>query len=102
MNKSDLIRYANVAAKSSGHDVNMAETEAVIEAFLSGMTYCFDMNEDVLLSGFGKFVVTDVAPTTRRDPRNGEKVSVPAKRTVRFRISKKLKERISGRREYER
>lgn len=96
MNKSDLIRWANISAKSAGHDVSMADTEVVIESFLKGMTLCFDVNEDVLLSGFGKFTVSESPGGERRNPQTGGKITVPAKRTVRFRLSKKVKERLNG------
>lgn len=96
MNKSDLIRYVNFSVKTSGHDLTMTEVEAVVDALLSGMLNCFDMNEDVLLSGFGKFIVDEVPGCTRRNPQNGEKIFVPPKRKVKFRLSTKVKERLNG------
>ena len=43
--------------------------------------------------GFGSFSVQEKAATTARNPRNPEEtIEVPAKKVVKFKISKKLKD----------
>jgi DNA-binding protein HU-beta len=52
--------------------------------------------EDVKLVGFGTFSVQEKEATTARNPRNPEEIiEVPAKKVVKFKISKKLKELLN-------
>lgn len=69
-----------------------AEAEALVDAFLSGIQNCIDINEAVTLSGFGKFEPRHKGAVTRRNPQNGEPVEVPPKRGMGFKPSPKVKE----------
>jgi len=44
---------------------------------------------------FGVFEVVERKPRTGRNPRTGERVAVPAKKVVNFRMGKEMKERIA-------
>lgn len=62
----------------------------------------FDEIIDELIKGnrlefrnFGVFEVVERKPRTGRNPRTGERVAVPAKKVVNFRMGKQMKERIS-------
>ena len=46
--------------------------------------------------GRGTLIVHERPARTARNPRNGDKVEVPANRTVGFKPGKTLKERING------
>jgi DNA-binding protein HU-beta len=46
------------------------------------------------LPGFGKLVVVDRAARTSRNPRTGETIQVPAKKTVKFRLAKAVKDSL--------
>lgn len=91
MNKKDLIRFTWSTSKSRGVDLTYHETEVVVDAFLSGIQSCLDMNEHVSLTGFGRFDVKHSRAVDRRAPVSGELVKVPAKRGVTFKPSLKLK-----------
>jgi len=45
---------------------------------------------------FGVFEVIERKPRTGRNPRTGERVGVPAKHVVTFKMGKMMKERVSG------
>lgn len=96
MNKSDLVKYAKHEAESQGREVTHADAEAVVDAFLDGIAACLKADEDVLISGFGKFEVRHKRPVERRNPRNGDVVHVPAKRGVGFKASLKVKDAMNG------
>jgi nucleoid DNA-binding protein len=95
MNKSDLIRFARASAWSQGHEVTHAETEMIVNAFLRGIELCLVADEDVLVSGFGKFEVRHKNPVERRNPKNGDVIHVPAKRGVGFRASGNIKRALN-------
>ena len=54
------------------------------------------VNEDVAITGFGKFATTERAARTMRNPLSGEQVQVPAKKALRFRAAKSLKDSINA------
>ena len=61
----------------------------------------FDEIIDELIKGnrlefrnFGVFEVVERKPRTGRNPRTGERVAVPAKKVINFRMGKQMKEQI--------
>lgn len=52
-------------------------------------------NEDVAITGFGKFATSERAARTMRNPLNGERVQVPAKKVLKFKPAKSLKDSIN-------
>lgn len=75
--------------------LNITKTEA--EKFINAYNDCIREallnEEDVKLTGFGTFSVQEKAATTARNPRNPkETIEVPARKVVKFKISKKLKD----------
>ncbi|MEG2546357.1 MAG: HU family DNA-binding protein [Niameybacter sp.] len=51
--------------------------------------------EDELSLSIGKFIGVDKAASTARNPKTGEEVEVPAKRTCKFRAGKAMKDGIN-------
>lgn len=88
MGKSELI---NKIAKKM--EVTKAEAEKFINAYMDVVEEALLNEEEVKLMGFGSFSVQEKAATTARNPRNPEEtIEVPAKKVVKFKISKKLKD----------
>ena len=89
MNKEDLVK---LVCEKTGISKKMAEQaqKAVIEGFSSAL----EKGDSISLVGFGSFKV--VARTARegRNPSTGEKMQIPAYKTVKFTLSKSLKERV--------
>jgi DNA-binding protein HU-beta len=46
--------------------------------------------------GFGKLVVVDRPARMGRNPRTGEQIQIPAKRAVKFRLSKEAKDGVAA------
>ena len=55
-----------------------------------------ESGEDVLISGFGKFNVSDKQEHRGRHPSNGSEWTSGVRRTVSFSCSPSLKEKING------
>ena len=51
--------------------------------------------EDVLIPGFGKFQVKFKWPRKGRNPQTGETIIIGSRRTVTFKVSRKLREKIN-------
>ena len=52
--------------------------------------------EDVLISGFGKFLVKEKNERRGRNPATGNNLILDARRLVTFKCSGKLREKING------
>ncbi len=84
MNRLDIIRAVSKVLATRGEAALAVETafDAVGQALARG--------EKVVISNFGTFRVKARRPRVGRNPKTGEKVSVPARRGVRFKASKNL------------
>ncbi|RLA08360.1 MAG: integration host factor subunit alpha [Gammaproteobacteria bacterium] len=70
------------------------DTVKIVDLFFGEISTILQKGEDVKLSGFGNFVLTDKKPRPGRNPRTSELVMIDARRVVTFKASKKLKMRI--------
>ena len=88
MGKIELI---DVIAKKM--EVSKAEAEKFVNVYMETIKEALLNEEEVKLVGFGTFSVQEKAATTARNPRNPkETIEVPAKKIVKFKLSKKLKD----------
>jgi len=90
MTKADLTdevaRTADLARKDS---------QVIVETVLESMVSALKRGEGIELRGFGSFRFRQRGPRRGRNPKTGEAVDVPAKRTPYFRPGKELKELIN-------
>lgn len=88
MGKTELI---GVIAEKMG--VSKKDADKFFDAFVAGVKESLEKGEQVKISGLGTFSVQEKAATTARNPRNpNETIEVPAKKVVKFKLSKKLKD----------
>ena len=90
MTKSELIarlaeRFPQLVAKDADFAVNMM-LDAMSEALVRG--------DRIEIRGFGSFALNYRPPRVGRNPKSGEKVSVPAKWVPHFKAGKELRERV--------
>ena len=70
--------------------ITNAEASRMIGAFNEIVSSALANGDSVILAGFGIFEAKERAARNGRNPRNGEKILVPAKRLPRFRPGTKL------------
>ena len=90
MTKSELIvrlaeRFPQLVAKDADFAVKMI-LDAMTEALVRG--------DRIEIRGFGSFALNYRPPRVGRNPKSGEKVSVPAKWVPHFKAGKELRERV--------
>ena len=90
MTKSELIarlaeRFPQLVAKEADFAVKMM-LDAMSEALVRG--------DRIEIRGFGSFALNYRPPRVGRNPKSGEKVSVPAKWVPHFKAGKELRERV--------
>jgi integration host factor subunit beta len=89
--KSQLIEA--VAAKLQS--VSKKDVEIIVDTIFGSMTEALTRDERIEIRGFGSFVSKIREQREGRNPKTGEKVSVPRKRTPFFTVGKELKERVN-------
>ena len=67
---------------------------AYVDEILGAIVSQLGASERVEIRGFGSFAVDMRAPRIGRNPMTGDKVAVPAKRTVRFKAGMELREGV--------
>lgn len=89
MTKKDLI--AHVAKKANL--TNKASSEAV-QAMLNGIRDSLKKGDKVVITGFGTFSVRSRAARPGRNPKTGEKITLPARKAPGFTPGKTLKKAV--------
>lgn len=89
MTKNQLVQAIR---QKGGYKVE--EAKKALEVVLEVITEALAKGEKVTVSGFGTFSVRTRKARTAVKPRTKERIEVPARKTVAFKPSKELKERI--------
>lgn len=91
MKKSELLN--KIATKL---DMKRKDVERTVDEFIN--TVCEGLRKEakVNVAGLGIWSVRDRKARTARNPKTGETVHVPAKRVVKFRVSKDMKTAVLG------
>ena len=72
------------------------QSTETVETFLEIIKNTLESDEDVLISGFGKFSVKQKAERRGRNPATGEDMMLAPRKVVTFRCSGKLRDKING------
>ena len=91
MNKKDMVEAIN-------NTVGFSKREAgqIVDKALDIMKSALADGEEVMISGFGKFSVREKGARKGRNPKTGERITLPARKVVTFKVSRVLKERVNG------
>ena len=74
--------------------LSRAQSARLLELVLQEITDCLDRGETVKLSSFGSFVVRNRGPRPGRNPKTGAPAPIPPQRSVVFKASGVLRERL--------
>ena len=89
MKKSELV---NKVAEEI--DYTKAETKMIVECIFKNITDCLVKGDAFKLVGVGTFGIRKRAAREARNPRTGEKISLPAMSVPFFKAGKVLKEKV--------
>ena len=90
--KSELIKQL----KKSYPNFLTRDLTKVIDIILKEIKDSLDRNEGVELRGFGTFRINIQKASIRRNPKTGEKVNVPKKRVIKWKMSKDLFKKLNN------
>ncbi len=90
MNKKWL---AKVIAEDTGFPIN--EAEAVIEILFANIVFALQSEGQITIPNFGTFKISERKAREGINPQTMEKIQIAASKSVSFKVSKKLKEKIN-------
>ena len=93
--KSELLKEIK---KSYPNFLNR-DLNKIVEIILKEIKDTLSRNEGVELRNFGTFRTSFQKASIRRNPKTGEKVNVPKKRTIKWKMSKDLFKKLNNEKE---
>ena len=87
-------KIIDAVAESNGY--TRKKSIETVETVLELIKHSLESGEDVLISGFGKFCVKKKRERRGRNPATGEDMVLRSRKVVTFRSSKKLREKVNG------
>ncbi|MBO8438877.1 MAG: HU family DNA-binding protein [Bacteroidetes bacterium] len=89
MNKSELI---NAIAEQAG--LTKVDAKKALEAFICAVSDAMAKGDKVALVGFGTFSVNEKGERTGINPATKEKITIPAKKVVKFKAGAELADKV--------
>jgi integration host factor subunit alpha len=77
-------------------DKNRAEVKNIVENLLHIMKDAIKKDDELLISGFGKFEAYDKNARKGRNPQTDESITLPPRKVVVFRLSRKFRMEMNG------
>ncbi len=90
MNKNDVV---NQLSERTG--LSKADSQKAVDGIFDLVTDSLKSGEEVRISGFGVFVVSNRAGGKGRNPQTGEEITIKPSRAARFRAGKPLKDALN-------
>ncbi len=91
MTKSELIDELTAQTP----EISRRDMEIIVNAVFDTMTLSLAQHDRIEIRGFGSFIAKQRGARAARNPRTGEKVTVPKKWVPFFNVGKELRERIN-------
>lgn len=91
MTKSELIERVMQAHGM----LNMKVSEIVVNTVFDSIEEALRGGDKVEIRGFGSFTIRERLAREARNPKSGEVVRIPSKKTPFFKTGKELKERVN-------
>jgi len=91
MSKAELVE--KIAEQAN---LTKADADRALKALINAVSSSLKSGEDVTLVGFGTFTTVDRAERQGRNPLTGKEITIAAKKVVKFKPGKTLKDQIGG------
>jgi integration host factor subunit beta len=92
MTKSELISF--VARRH--HQLPAADMELAVNLIITTLSEALANADRIEVRGFGAFSLHHIKPRIGRNPKTGESVKVPGRRSIHFKPGKELKESVNN------
>ena len=76
--------------------ISKFESSRIVKTVLETIKSSLSDGEDVLISGFGKFIVREKGARRGRNPQTGQDLTLDPRRVITFKCSSVMRDRING------
>lgn len=76
-------------------DTTVKHATDLVNSIVSEISQALIRGDEVLITGFGKFEVSNKKARVGRNPATGAAVDIPAKRSMKFKAAKPLKDQVN-------
>jgi len=95
MKKTDLIALVSVVLEEKcGQKVSKRVAKEVVETIFDEILNSIKTDGEAVLPGIGKLKLVERQARVGYNPQKQEKIQIPARKTIKFSISKKVKEEL--------
>jgi DNA-binding protein HU-beta len=91
VNKNDVVNHL-----SERTGLSKADSQKAVDGIFELITDSLKSGEEVRISGFGVFVVSNRAGGKGRNPQTGQEIDIKPSRAARFRAGKPLKDALNA------
>lgn len=95
--RTNLIKY--IVKESRETDLldlgNQEKATKALDIVLAGMKQILQTEKPLVFLGFGTFSVQNVPAREGRNPRTGDKIEIPAHKSLRFKAGKDMREALN-------
>ena len=92
MTKSELVEQLS----TSGNGLNKKEAELIVNTIFDSIGDALVVGDRVEIRGFGSFSIRERDAREARNPKSGEVVKIPSKKTPFFKTGKELRARVDS------
>lgn len=75
--------------------ITTKKAAAIVDGIVDGIQAAILKNEEVKISGFGKFSINDKKARKGRNPKTGEVITISSRRVLKFKVSDCLKDEMN-------
>lgn len=95
MNKKELVVKISEVMSAEDKKVTQKAAGEYVDAILDVITEALVAGDEVSLTGFGKFSVTERSQRNGVNPSTGEKIVIPPSKAPKFKASSTLKDIVN-------
>lgn len=95
MSEKTLTKAGIVDAIYEKTNRNRSEVKTIVDSMIEIMKRAIQKDHALLVSGFGKFEAYAKQSRTGRNPQTGETITLPPRRVVVFRLSRKFRNELN-------
>ena len=75
--------------------LSLKDTKIIVDVVFDSMTEALAKGDRIDVRGFGNFTIKERIERKGRNPKTGESVQIPARRTIYFKLGGELNERMN-------
>ena len=94
--RNELGRNDLINKVSKKHGMTKQKTREVIKGVFEEIASAITRGKPYEILGYGKFYISERKARTGRNPRTGATLDLPASKTVRFKVGRKLKAAVKA------